>query len=508
MRVLHVGSGFRPWIVNGLVIYAESIMAAQVERGHEVSYFFPGRHYPFLRRPRLRRWRRDGVAMYEWVNSPLVVGRVAGVARPDETLQHAPTEAAFARVLAHARPDVVHVHDLGGLPSSLVEVAGRAGAATVMTIHDYFPLCPTVRLYDVDGHICRRARPGDTCVRCCARAPLDNMEERHMTYWYYRKRLRHGVPGLDALLRNRVAARVNTKLIELFAERILVAGSEPAPVAPARATASVEAYDRRRAVNVERLGAFDLLLPVSQRAAEIYAGLGVGTERMRALTITAEHLERLRPRRRLEASDPLVFGTLNGATSREKGAHVLLDAVRALDRAGLRGRYRLGVWGRMAPEVEPHLRDHPSVDWRGDYTSDQLDEILEGVDVGILSSVWEELYPLVGLEFMAKGIPLITSPLGGVRAYAHEGETAWLNRSATGEELARIMEAIVREPAQVAALGQTVRARREQLIKPMAEHVREVEAIYEELAAEQPEELPQALVAGEVGRGEQPQPRE
>lgn len=488
MRVLHVGSGFRPWIVNGLVIYAESLMAGQVAGGLDVSYFFPGRHYPLLRRPRVRRWRRDGVAMYEWLNSPLVVGRLGGTARPDETLQHPMTEAAFAGVLEEVRPDVVHVHDLGGLPSSLVEVARRAGVATVMTIHDYFPLCPTVRLYDVDGNNCRRALPGDTCVRCCADAPLDNVEERFMTYWYHRKKLRHGVPGLDALLRHPVAARVNTRLIQLFADRVVIPGTggavgavgarAPAPASP---TASVEAYDRRRVVNVERLGRFDLLLPVSQRAAEIYAELGVSTERMRVLTITAEHLGGLRPRRATQPSDPLVFATLNGATSRQKGANLLVDAVRALDRAGLDGRYRLAVFGRMAPDVEPVLSRHPSVDWRGDYTSDELDAILEGVDVGILPSVWEELYPLVGLEFMAKGIPLITSPLGGVGAYAHDGETAWLNHSATGEELARIIAGIVREPAQVAKLSETVHARRAELIKPMDAHVREVGEIYGEL---------------------------
>ena len=493
MRVLHVGPGFRPWIVHGVVIYAESVMAAQAASGHEISYFFPGRHYPFLRRPRVRRWRWDGVAMYEWVNSPLVVGRIHGTARPDETLQHPPSEAAFGRVLEEVRPHVVHVHDLGGLPSSLVEIARQAGAATVMTIHDYFPLCPTVRLYDVDGNICRRALPGDTCVRCCARAPHDNVEERLMTYWYYRKRLRHGVPGLDALLRNRVAVRVNTRLIELFADRVVLPPPDVPVASPRQTTASVEAYNRRRAVNVERLGEFDLLLPVSHRAAEIYAGFGVAAERMRVLTVTAEHLDGLRPRRALEPGDPVVFGTLNGAASREKGANLLVDALGALDRAGLAGRYRLEVFGRMAPDVEPHLRDHPDVDVRGDYTSDQLDEILEGVDVGILPSVWEELYPIVGLEFMAKGIPLLTSPLGGVTSYVQEGETGWLNHSATGEELARIIEGIVRHPAQVAELAQTVRARRAQLIKPMDAHVREVDDVYRDLLDG---ELPSRSAAG------------
>src|SRR5688500_1667311 len=54
MRVLHVGSGFRPLRVGGLVAYIEELMDEQVRRGDEVSYFFAGRYFPFLYRPRLK----------------------------------------------------------------------------------------------------------------------------------------------------------------------------------------------------------------------------------------------------------------------------------------------------------------------------------------------------------------------------------------------------------------------------------------------------------------------
>ena len=55
LRVLQVGWGFHPWRVGGLILYAEDLMAALVERGHAVTYFFAGRHYPFRSRSRLRR---------------------------------------------------------------------------------------------------------------------------------------------------------------------------------------------------------------------------------------------------------------------------------------------------------------------------------------------------------------------------------------------------------------------------------------------------------------------
>ena len=48
-------------------------MHEQASRGHEVSYFFSGRYYPWLRRPRLRRWQLGPAQMLEVVGSPCVV---------------------------------------------------------------------------------------------------------------------------------------------------------------------------------------------------------------------------------------------------------------------------------------------------------------------------------------------------------------------------------------------------------------------------------------------------
>src|SRR5919199_1324425 len=150
MRLLHVGSGFRPWRRGGLVAYAEDLMAEQVRRGHEVSYFFSGRQYPLARGPRLREWAQRGVRMLEVVNSPLYDhGR-----QPELELSEPRVEAMFERVLADRQPDVVHVQELAGLPSAVLDVTHRSGTPVVVTLQDYFPICSTFRLLDADGRVC------------------------------------------------------------------------------------------------------------------------------------------------------------------------------------------------------------------------------------------------------------------------------------------------------------------------------------------------------------------
>ena len=122
MRILHVGWGFSPWRPGGLIFYAEDLMAAQVARGHDVHYFFSGRFYPYVSGPRLKRWRRGGVAMHEVLNAPLIPGEGEGTRHPERELSERRMEAAFERTLRRVEPDVVHFQELHGLPSSCVDV--------------------------------------------------------------------------------------------------------------------------------------------------------------------------------------------------------------------------------------------------------------------------------------------------------------------------------------------------------------------------------------------------
>src|SRR5947209_1837062 len=164
MRILHVGFGFRPLRWGGLIAYAEDLMDAQVRHGHEVGYFFVGRAYPFMSRPRLRRWSRRGISMFEIVNHDVPIGGGYGTAFPELDLDHAPSEAMFAATLREFEPDVVHVQEMLGLPSSLFEVARRHEVPMLMTIEDYHALCPTLKLFDSDSKICDRLEPGEMCA--------------------------------------------------------------------------------------------------------------------------------------------------------------------------------------------------------------------------------------------------------------------------------------------------------------------------------------------------------
>jgi glycosyltransferase involved in cell wall biosynthesis len=474
VRILHLGWGFAPWRPGGLIAYAEDLMGAQREAGHEVSYFLSGRHYPYVSGPRLKRWRRDGVAMYEVINPPIVVALEKGTRYPERDLSEPRIEAAFSRVIEAVRPDLVHIQELLGLPSSLIDVAHAAEVPTAMTLHDYGPLCSTLRLFDADGRICMRRDVGADCVERNSDAPTDPGFYFPTTLSFEARRAREWL-GLSS--------GPHTSLFERAFHRLGRLAQRDAARRAERRPAEAAAFQRRREVNVERLSRVGRLIAQSPRVAEIYRHLGVTGDRMIVLPAPARHIEGLRPRRLQSPPAPVTFATINGCASPSKGSHTVLTALRTLRAAGLEGSFRLEVFGWVDSAVREELVRYEGVEVRGLYERDELDGLLDRVDVGLMPSMWEEAYGYTGLEMVAKGIPLIANPLGGIVQYAREGTTAWLNRSCSGEELAELMKQVIREPELVVDMHHRVLATRDDLITPWNEHVQALGDVYGQLVA-------------------------
>jgi glycosyltransferase involved in cell wall biosynthesis len=451
--------------VGGLVAYIEDLTDEQARRGDEVAYFFAGRELPFGRGPRLKRWRRDRVAMFEVVNSPLFDhGR-----QPDLELGEPRVDRIFERVLRDANPDVIHVQELAGLPTSVLDIAVRA-APVVMTLHDYFPLCSNFKLFDSEQRVCLRREIGEDCLATVTADPREPGIIFDATVRFELRRpalvRRYETPGVTARI-----DRLGTKVGRWAARRAY--GRDRAPLRPA-------AFQRRRDVNVERLNTLDRLVAVSSRVGEIYSQLGVDAGRIVTTQLPLAHIERLRPRV-ASGRTPVTFATLGGAESVPKGSRLLIEAARALAADADPARYRLLVFGFVDPAIADELAGTPGVEVRGHFAPHQVDEMLDEVDVGLIPSIWEEAYGLVGPEFLAKGVPLIANAIGGIVDYAREGETAWLNRSCSAEELVSIMRRVIDQPETVRDLNEQIRARRESIVMPLSRHAAEMDELYREV---------------------------
>lgn len=114
--------------------------------------------------------------------------------------------------------------------------------------------------------------------------------------------------------------------------------------------------------------------------------------------------------------------------------------------------------------------------FRGD-----VPEILSDLDVFVLSSV-SEGFPLVTLEAMAAGRPVIATRCGGPQEVVEDGRTGFLVQPADSDGLAIKICELIGEPESAAALGQRGRAKvlGEFSLEQM---VRQYECLYERLSS-------------------------
>ncbi|WP_417720649.1 glycosyltransferase family 4 protein [Salipiger sp.] len=150
----------------------------------------------------------------------------------------------------------------------------------------------------------------------------------------------------------------------------------------------------------------------------------------------------------------LFVGRLAGV----KGVPILLDAVDAL-----RGRHpdlRLTLIGDGPDRAALESRAAGSGDhvrFLGYRSQDEVAEALRDTDVFVLPSFAEGV-PVVLMEAMAAGLPVVTTRIAGVPELVHHGETGLLVAPGDAAALTGALDRLLSDPAERAAMGAAGRA--------------------------------------------------
>lgn len=463
MKVLHIGWGFIPWRVGGLIEYAEDLMNIQADKGWNVSYFFSGRYYPFTK-TKLKKWRNGKIIMLEIINSPIFHAGELGTLYPELDLEEEEIENIFREVLNQLRPNIIHIQELAGLPTSLIDIIkDEYDIPLVMTLQDYFLLCPTLKLFK-NNSFCLENNLSKNCAICCMNAPLNYKFLIISTLMYDLKRFHLFKPAqkIRQFLRifptkkpQTIESSLNIMQINKIPQKNII-------------------YQKRRNINIERLKKIDLLISISYKVEEIYRNF-TGTNKIVTLHSTVKHLELINPKT-LNIKIPIKFATLAGCSTVPKGSEIIKEAIEKLNKKGFNSSFELHIWGGLDNNIKKIL-NFDNVCYHGNYAVENLDDILNDVDVGIMPSMWEEAYGFTGIEFLAKGIPVIGNKRGGIVDYVITDKTGWLNKTASSEELASIMEYLIEDPEKITNINRKI-IKNKKLIKSMDTHFNEINQIY------------------------------
>lgn len=393
MRIVLVAHALPPRSTAGVEVYTLRLARALRDAGHEVRLLSAVHDLsaePFS----LCRRQLEGLEVAE-----IVSVHQRGTLRA--TWDEPAIDAAAASFLREAAPDVVHFQHLLNLSAGVLAAARGTGAAVVLTLHDYWLSCPRDGLrMRADLALCERVNHA-TCARCLRDSP------------YLVPSLQRGLAGAA----RRAGLGRQLHRIHGAAPRLTGAALRVLRRAGSGGGDLERALDERVAGLRGALDSVDVFLAPTAFARERALELGLPPERVRVWPLGAvTWAPRARPagaRRRL--------GYL-GTISPHKGLHVLLQAL-----GRMRADVTLDVHGALSthPGYAEALQGQAASDARsrfhGPYAEGEQQRLLGGLDVLVVPSLWWENSPLVVLEALAAGVPVVASATGGVPELVSDG---------------------------------------------------------------------------------------
>lgn len=356
------------------------------------------------------------------------------------------------RYLQEWRPDIVHFFHLKRLSGSAIDICRSLGIPMVMTATDFWLICPTYQLLLPDNTLCYG--PDENAVNC----------------------FRHAVTNTQSESVARLFGRVPSALVT-----VLVSAAATGMLRSIRPFSWVHALSGRSGFLRQRMNWLDRVMIPTRFMERLLVGHGLSPDRARFCRFGIDLAGQVtRDVRRGEA--PALRVGFIGTLRAYKGAHVLLEATRHL---GPKCAVEIRIYGRL-DETSPYgqeLRRLAGADSRvcfcGTFPHDEVGEVLAGLDVLVVPSLWYENTPLVIYSAQAAGCPVIASDLAGMAEVIRHEEDGLLFAPNDYQGLACAIRRLAEDRAFLMRLAENAPRP-----KSAAEYVGEIESVYREVLAE------------------------
>lgn len=440
MRILYITNGYKPHRWAGTETYTAGLAEEIAGRGHTVEVLCVGE------------WERGGEywnGVSEDIQNRIPVRRVnlnwSKSPDPFGYLYDNPVIARYLEELLRSnRFDLVHVTSCETLSASVLQVVKEAGLPLVLSLTDFWFLCPRINLLHGDGTNCNGQTTSETCVSC--------MMQNNRMYQNVKKI----VPESTLLP---VMSRV---------------GQYPFLTRRRGLRGMLGNMTERKSMLKHALTLPDHRVTASNFVRDVFLSNGVTVPI--AVQPYGHDLGWLKNYTGKSDSNVLRLGYV-GQIIESKGVHLVLQALSHLPHDSLE-QMSLVVYGNMdhTPSYGQQLRklaaSFPNVTFAGTYPHSESGRIFSEIDVLIVPSLWFD-FPLIIYEAFATQTPIIATNLGGMAESVSHDKNGLLFRRGDAADLAGQIQRLLDEAVLLEQLRHGIPRVRE-----VRDEVDELEEVY------------------------------
>lgn len=423
MKFLLTTHQFLPEYSAGTEVLTASVARELRRRGHEVRVLtgFPGAA-DLREDKRLDEYTFEGIPVYRFQHAYVPMGGERSMVALN--FDNALAAKYFGQIADDYAPDIVHFFHLSRLGSGLIDECINRGLTACLTPTDFWVVCHTAQLRMEDGSMCNGpSNHASNCIKHLASTRKNGLASALIGY----------MPTASVDLVAYASTRFS-KLHYPYCDE-------------------VRAIDRRLHTNVRRLNRLRRIVSPTKLMTETLVRHGVDSH----LIVQAGYGIDFTPYQGNKATRPaskLRVGFI-GTLAPHKGGHVLIEAFNALppNTASLHLYGNLVEFPGYAMQLQSKAGTANPVEFKGTFPNSQISDVLAGLDVLVVPSLWYENTPLVLHSAAAARRPVVASDLPGLAEVVTHEVNGLLFENGNVAALTRSLMRLAHEPGLLQRLS-------------------------------------------------------
>ena len=397
---------------GGVTIYTRNLIEFLIHQSDmEVYFLSSGRAYNIERKDvyieAIDNIFAPNCKSFQIVNSPVLASARLSFPYPQDYLYDVKLKEILESFYKENEFDIIHYQNLEGLSLGVFELNKKMpNTRFIYSVHNYYPICPQVMLWENDEKNCEHKECGEHCLYCMS---TDVFKEKVIMNQYINYRRQKGL-----IIDNQNKMNLDNIVEKYSNKNYLLSLKEE------EKEELISNLKLFREKNIESLNKnFDTILAVSERVADILRSQGVNKEKIKVSYIGTKVAEnQLHNMKKTEYS-----GTLNicylGFMRKMKGFFFIIDALENMpDELAKKISFTFATKitdENIIRRIEKLQKKFAFIRVYEGYTHEQLPHILEDIHLGVVPPLWEDNLPQVAIEMKAYGVAVLSSNLGGAK---------------------------------------------------------------------------------------------